>query len=145
MNDCLLGADAMRLPVAPLLATLRSKRPIRPAMSRNVSSESVQPGPVEASIRQKLNELFKPTALQISNDSAQHSHHTAMREQGGGNGETHFSVMIVSDAFEQKRSMQRHRMIYSALADEFKAGLHALSINAKAPGEIISQGGADTN
>ncbi|KLO14602.1 bola-like protein [Schizopora paradoxa] len=112
-------------------------------MSRNVSSESAQAGPVETSIRQKLNDLFKPTALEISNDSSQHRHHTAMRAQGGGNGETHFSVMIVSEAFEQKRSMQRHRMIYSALADEFNDGLHALSINAKTPAEIVPQGNAD--
>lgn len=104
---------AMRLPVT-LLATLRSTRPIRSAMSRNVSSESAQAGPVETSIRQKvkvvspqrfttiliccsslqLNELFKPTALEISNDSAQHRHHTAMRAQGGGNGETRKSQLF---------------------------------------------------
>ncbi len=57
----------MRLPVAPLLATLRSKRPIRPAMSRNVSSESVQPGPVEASIRQKVSSIAFPAHHNYNN------------------------------------------------------------------------------
>lgn len=30
-----------------------------------------------------------------------------------------------------KNTMQRHRMIYSALSEEFEKGLHALSLNTK--------------
>ena len=32
-------------------------------------------------------------------------------------------------------TMQRHRMIYSALSDELAAGLHALSLKTKTPSE----------
>ncbi|KAH9931113.1 bola-like protein [Epithele typhae] len=93
-------------------------------------------GPVEDAIRAKLTELLKPSQLDITNDSWQHRHHAPMRAASGGNGETHFSVHVVSDAFQGKNTMQRHRMIYGALADEFAAGLHALSLKTKTALEV---------
>ena len=36
----------------------------------------------------KLTALLQPASLSITNDSWQHRHHAAMREQGGGSGET---------------------------------------------------------
>ncbi|KAG8904792.1 hypothetical protein FRB99_001181 [Tulasnella sp. 403] len=98
-------------------------------------STVTEAGPVESAIRQKLTELLKPTALTISNDSWQHRNHAPMRAAGGGNGETHFSVDVVSSEFSGKRTMQRHRMIYSALSKEFADGLHSLSLNTKTPQE----------
>ncbi|KAI0766469.1 bola-like protein-domain-containing protein [Irpex lacteus] len=92
---------------------------------------SEQPGPVELSIRDKLAALLQPSELIITNDSWQHRHHAAMRASGGGSGETHFSVDVVSDAFKGKSTIQRHRMIHAALADEFAQGLHALSLKTK--------------
>ncbi|KAA1476090.1 bola-like protein [Dentipellis sp. KUC8613] len=97
---------------------------------------NVGPQPVEQAIRAKLTALLQPSDLTITNDSWQHRHHAPMREQGGGSGETHFSIKIVSDAFVGKSTMQRHRMIYSALEDEFQGGLHALSLNTKTESEI---------
>ncbi|KAF7428270.1 hypothetical protein PC9H_007491 [Pleurotus ostreatus] len=90
---------------------------------------------VEGAIRQKLTSSLEPSELTITNDSWKHRHHVAMREQGGGSGETHFSVQIVSEAFKGKNTMQRHRMIYSLLSDEFSKGLHALSLKTKTPDE----------
>ncbi|KAG8955971.1 hypothetical protein FRC04_006419 [Tulasnella sp. 424] len=95
-------------------------------------------GPIETSIRNKLTDLLKPSELKITNDSWQHRHHAAMKAIGGGDGETHFSVEVVSDEFTGKRTMQRHRMIYGALADEFNTGLHALSLNTKTPSEVVT-------
>ncbi|EIM79174.1 bola-like protein [Stereum hirsutum FP-91666 SS1] len=92
--------------------------------------------PVEDAIRSKLMSLLRPSELVITNDSYQHRHHAPMRAQGGGSGETHFSVKVVSDAFAGKSSMQRHRMIYAALAEEFEQGLHALSLNTKTLREV---------
>ncbi|RPD68623.1 bola-like protein [Lentinus tigrinus ALCF2SS1-7] len=92
-------------------------------------------GPVEHSIRAKLTDLLRPSQLEITNDSWQHRHHAPMRATGGGGGETHFSVRVVSDQFQGKNTMQRHRMIYAALSDEFAAGLHALSLKTKTPAE----------
>ncbi|KAJ7079104.1 bola-like protein [Mycena belliarum] len=87
-------------------------------------------GPIESAIRDKLTTQFSPMLLHIRNDSAQHRHHSAMREQGGG-AETHFSVKIVSSAFRSKTTIQRHRLIHAALKEELDAGLHSLSLQTK--------------
>ncbi|KAH9957921.1 bola-like protein-domain-containing protein [Russula dissimulans] len=99
-------------------------------------SESVEK-PVERAIRGKLTTLLRPSILTITNDSWQHRHHAAMREQDGGNGESHLSIQVVSEEFVGKTTMERHRMIYAALAEELKNGLHALSLNAKTHAEIL--------
>ncbi|KAL4074185.1 bola-like protein-domain-containing protein [Scleroderma yunnanense] len=94
------------------------------------------PRPVETAIREKLTTLLQPTQLIITNESHLHRHHAAMRVQGGGNGETHFTVQVVSGVFNGKGTMQRHRMIYAALSDELAQGLHALSLSTKTPEEV---------
>jgi len=94
------------------------------------------PGPVEESIRSKLTSLLNPSELRITNDSWQHRHHAAMRAQGGGDGETHFTVEVISSEFQGKSTMQRHRMIYGALSEELAAGLHALSLKTKTEAEV---------
>ncbi|KAF9915214.1 hypothetical protein BX616_006642 [Lobosporangium transversale] len=91
-------------------------------------------GPVTTGIRSTLTELLNPVSLEIVNDSSKHAHHSAMR--GVTSKETHFRVSVVSEAFEGKTTMQRHRMIYTALTSEFDAGLHALSLNTKTPAEV---------
>ncbi|KAG2368111.1 bola-like protein-domain-containing protein [Suillus spraguei] len=89
------------------------------------------PGPVENAMREKLTTLLQPSKLIITNESQLHRHHAAMLSQGGGNGETHFAVQVISDVFKGKNTVQRHRLIYSALSEEFSQGLHALSLNTK--------------
>ncbi|KAH9047857.1 bola-like protein, partial [Lactarius hengduanensis] len=84
----------------------------------------------------QLTTLLQPSVLTITNDSWQHRHHAAMRDQGG-NGETHFSVRVVSEEFMGKTMMQRHRMIYAALSEELKNGLHALTLNTKTEAELL--------
>ncbi|KAF6760144.1 bola-like protein-domain-containing protein [Ephemerocybe angulata] len=99
-------------------------------------------GPVQVSIQEKVSKAFlaklRPEALTITNDSWQHRHHAAMREDGGGNGETHFTINIVSDEFKGKSSMQRHRMIYSLLSEELAGSVHALSLHTKTTEEVQS-------
>lgn len=102
-------------------------------LSRTMASDTILgfPGPVEIAMREKLVTLLQPSKLIITNESQLHRHHAAMRSQGGGNGETHFAVQVISDAFKGKNTVQRHRLIYSALSEEFSQGLHALSLNTK--------------
>ncbi|MFY9288934.1 MAG: BolA family protein, partial [Alphaproteobacteria bacterium] len=50
-------------------------------------------------------------------------------------GETHFIVTIVSEAFEGKPSVARHRLVYGAVGDELKERVHALNITALTPSE----------
>jgi len=44
----------------------------------------------------------------------------------------HFSVRIVSDAFQGKNLLDRHRLVYEALAEPMKDGrIHALEIKTE--------------
>ncbi|KAM0746036.1 bola-domain-containing protein [Meredithblackwellia eburnea MCA 4105] len=118
------------LPIRARLAPLiRLSKPF----SSSIMSKQ---GPMETAIRNKLSDAFKPVELNITNDSSKHAGHAAMRAQEGGNGETHFTVEVVSEAFEGKRVIARHRLVNDLLKDEFAAGLHALSIKAKTPAEV---------
>lgn len=67
----------------------------------------------------------------MTNDSAAHAGHSAMRGVPGGS-ETHFSVFVVSESFKDLRAVARHRLVNNALKHEFdQMGLHALVISAK--------------
>jgi len=81
-------------------------------------------------IRERINASLHPTALEIVDDSAKHAGHAGARGGGG-----HFNVSVVSDEFEGKSLIQRHRMVYDALGDAMQKEIHALSINARTPGE----------
>ncbi len=66
-----------------------------------------------------LKQEFSPAILIVEDES--HTH----RRPGV---ETHFYVLMVSNAFEAITRLERHRRLNTLLADEFKAGLHALSL-----------------
>lgn len=78
-----------------------------------------------------LREHFAPTVLQVSDDSAHHAGHMGARAEG----ETHYSVTVVSERFAGLGRVARHRLVNQALAEEFGAGLHALALVLKAPDE----------
>ena len=88
-------------------------------------------GAVADAIRTKLEQAFTPERLEVVDDSARHAGHAGAR----GEGESHFNVVIVSSVFQGLSRVERQRRVNAALAEEFAAGLHALSIKAKAPGE----------
>jgi BolA protein len=79
----------------------------------------------------KLTRALAPLSLDVVDESHQHAGHAGHREGG----ETHFRVYIVSDAFRGKSRLERHRMVNEVLAAELKGGIHALAIQASAPGE----------
>jgi BolA protein len=78
-----------------------------------------------------LRDAFAPTVLQIADDSAKHAGHAGARPGG----ETHYSVLLVSERFAGLGRVARHRLVNDALGPEFSAGLHALALTLKAPGE----------
>ena len=86
---------------------------------------------VKTRIAEKLTAAFKPQSLDVADESHQHEGHSGHRPGG----QTHFRVYIVSEAFKGKSRIDRHRMINSALAAELAGSVHALAIQAKAPGE----------
>lgn len=86
---------------------------------------------VENSIREKLTRAFSPEALDVVNDS----HHHAGHASSPGTGESHFTIKVVSAAFDGKSRLERHRMVNEVLAEELAGPVHALAITAVAPGE----------
>ncbi|XP_031253837.1 sufE-like protein 1, chloroplastic/mitochondrial [Pistacia vera] len=84
-------------------------------------------------IREKLEKELRPVELEVEDISYQHAGHAGVK---GSDGETHFNVKVVSEEFEGKSLVKRHRLIYGLLQDELQSGLHALSIVAKLPSEV---------
>ncbi|KAH7353736.1 bola domain protein [Plectosphaerella cucumerina] len=91
--------------------------------------------PLEDAIRNKLTAALAPDSLEIHNDSHLHSHHKAM--VGVTSKETHFRLVIISDAFKSKMQPARHRMVYALLKDEMyrEGGIHALQLRTLTPDE----------
>jgi BolA family transcriptional regulator, general stress-responsive regulator len=82
-------------------------------------------------ITRTLQERLQPAELTVTDESQQHYGHAGWREGG----ETHFRIHIVSEAFSGKSRIDRHRLVNEAVTEAFAKGLHALAIQAKAPGE----------
>jgi BolA protein len=86
---------------------------------------------VADAIRRKLTERFAPIRLEIEDESHRHTGHASARPDG----ETHFSVTIVSAAFIGESRVARQRLVYQTLAEELATRIHALSLRALAPSE----------
>ncbi len=86
-------------------------------------------------IQDKLTAAFVPSLIEVHDESARHAGHAGAARADGGTGETHFAVKLVSEHFEGVPRVERQRRIHAALAAEFKAGLHALSLTALTPSE----------
>lgn len=53
---------------------------------------------------------------------------------------THFASLVVSEAFEGLRPLQRHQLVYRALGTKMGNEIHALSIRALTPAELAAGG-----
>jgi BolA protein len=84
---------------------------------------------VTEQIRDRLAALA-PEQIELIDESSKHAGHAGARDGGG-----HFRLRIVASAFTGLRIMQRHRLVYDALGPLMKREIHALSIEAFAPGE----------
>lgn len=76
---------------------------------------------IQNKITEKLSAQFEPAFLDVENES--HNHNVP------AGSESHFKVVIVTDAFDGKRLIQRHRLVNSCLADELANDIHALAIH----------------
>jgi len=86
-------------------------------------------GPIGQRITMKLTQGFAPAALQVIDESHHHAGHSGSRSDG----ESHFRVIIVAEAFRSKSRVEQHRMINAALADELRERVHALAIQSSVP------------
>jgi BolA protein len=82
-------------------------------------------------MRRKLTAAFAPVRMEIINESAHHIGHSGY----ANGGESHFQVVIVSEAFAGLGKLARHRAVYDALAEEMADGIHALALELKTPEE----------
>ena len=85
---------------------------------------------VEARIREHLAALA-PLSLELLDESEAHRGHAGWKPGGG----THWRLTIVSEAFRGKPTVARHRLVYQALGELMNDPIHALVINARAPGD----------
>jgi BolA protein len=82
-----------------------------------------------AQIAAVLQAALAPLSLEVDDDSHLHVGHAGAREG------RHFSVRIVSAGFSGLSRVARHRLVYDALRSSMTRGIHALAIDARAPGE----------
>jgi len=74
-----------------------------------------------------LNQALQPVELVIDDESHLHA---------GRKVETHFKVLVVSEKFAGLSRVDRQKQVNELLADEFKSGLHALSLRCKSPSDV---------
>lgn len=88
----------------------------------------------QATIESKLEESLSPLHLEVSNES--HMHNV---EEGS---ESHFRVVAVSEKFNGKTLLARHRLINQLLKQELESGVHALALHTMTPEEWFAKGGS---
>jgi BolA family transcriptional regulator, general stress-responsive regulator len=88
-----------------------------------------KPHVTAAAVQRQLMATLAPLELEVRDDSAAHAGHAGAREG------SHLSVRIVSDRFSGLTRLARHRLVYDSLSTLMPQGIHALAIDARAPGE----------
>jgi BolA protein len=82
---------------------------------------------VEQQLRERLAAAFEPTYLELENESHRHS----VPE----NSETHFRLVMASEAFAEMRAVARHQKVYGELAELLAGPVHALAMHLYDPRE----------
>lgn len=80
-------------------------------------------------IERALRAALAVVSVHVSDDSHRHAGHAGAREG------RHFSVRIEAEAFRGLSRLRRHRLVYDAVGPLPAQGIHALAIDAHAPGE----------
>jgi len=81
-------------------------------------------------IRECLTRSLAPAELAIEDESHHHAGHAGARDGRG-----YFRVRIVAAEFTGMPPLARHRRVYAALGEMMQTDIHALAIDARAPGE----------
>ncbi len=87
----------------------------------------------QARIEALLADAFTPLHLEVVDDSHLHAGHVGAQDGAG-----HFRVRILSERFRGLPVLARHRLVYEALRSMIPTEVHALNIEADAPGERAS-------
>lgn len=89
---------------------------------------------IKDTITEKLQKAFSPEHLDVINESYMHN-----VPEGS---ESHFKVVIVSDNFENKMLIARHRLVNQTLEEELNGGIHALALHTMTMKEWFEKGNA---
>ncbi len=76
---------------------------------------------MQAEIETRLSAELKPFVMQVINESDNHN--------VPAGSESHFKLVLVSERFEGKTLLARHRLINSILESQLQNGIHALAIH----------------
>jgi len=130
------SSDSSKDPKTDLHKMLKSSPPVFEKNSTMNSGGVVTTK--KAVIEEKLEEALTPTELEVEDVSYQHAGHSGVER---GATETHFNVKVVSESFEGRSLLKRHRLVYDLLKDELQTGgVHALSLITKTPREVSAAG-----
>ena len=80
-----------------------------------------------------LSQALSPLHIEVIDDSAMHAGHA-----GASGGAGHYQVRVLSEKFRGLPALARHRLVYEALRPLIPDEIHALAIEANAPGERAS-------
>lgn len=87
---------------------------------------------VENEIEKRLTDGLELIEYRLENESHMHS---------GDRTDTHFKLVVVSPAFDGKRLVQRHQLIYGLVSDLMQNPIHALAMHLHTPAEWEAQQG----
>ena len=76
---------------------------------------------MQAEIEARLSAELNPSYMRVINESNNHNVPPGS--------ESHFKLVLVSDRFNGKNLLARHRLINSILAGELQNGIHALAMH----------------
>ena len=80
-----------------------------------------------------LRHTLAATEVEVADESVLHVGHPGAASGGG-----HYRVTVVSPVFEGKSRVERHRLVYMALAEEMQQAIHALALTTLTPGQRAS-------
>ena len=88
---------------------------------------------VQTIIETKIHDRLAPVHLEVINESYMHSVPPGS--------ESHFKMVVVTNAFEGVSLVQRHQKVNRILADELRNDIHALAMQTLTPDEWVAKGG----
>jgi BolA protein len=88
---------------------------------------------IEASLQASLS----PMHVTLVDETSQHS--------VPAGSESHWNLVVVSEAFTGQRLVKRQRAVYAALRQQLDGGIHALTMKTLTPEEWVAQGGQVDN
>lgn len=88
--------------------------------------------PIADAMREKLDQAFQPSFLEVVDESHLHAGHRGAAEHAAehGSAESHFRVTVVSDRFREIPRVARQRAVMEVLKEEMPK-IHAISITAR--------------